>query len=125
MYAEIQQQTGKHSVTELCMVYGVSTSGYYKWLKRAGALNRYERTQQRMDACIADIHAHSPMMGYRQIRDTLEWRFGWKLSDPTVWRSMKRLGVHGYTRKRNYSENRQRSLQQLWRSDGAFLSTIS
>ena len=60
MYAEIQQQTGKHFVTELCMVYGVSTSGYYKWLKRAGALNRYERTQQRMDACIADIHAHSP-----------------------------------------------------------------
>ena len=81
-------------------MYGVSRSGYYKWLARAGVLNCYERTQQRMDAYVADIHAHYPMMGYRQIRDTLEWRFDWKLSDPTVWRSMKRLGIHGYIRKR-------------------------
>lgn len=100
MYAEIQQQADKHSISELCAVYGVSRSGYYKWLKRGGALNGYERTQQCMDVYVADIHAHYPMMGYRQIRDTLEWQFGWKLSDPTVWRSMKRLGVHGYTRKR-------------------------
>ena len=100
MYAEIQQQADKHSISELCTVYGVSRSGYYKWLKRGGALNGYERTQQRMDAYVADIHAHYPMMGYRQIRDTLELQFGWKLSDPTVWRSMKRLDVHGYTRKR-------------------------
>lgn len=100
MYAEIQRQTDKHSVTELCIMYGVSRSGYYKWLARAGVLNCYERTQQRLDACVADIHAHYPMMGYRQIRDTLEWRFDWKLSDPTVWRSMKRLGIHGYIRKR-------------------------
>ena len=100
MYAEIQRQAGKHSISELCAVYGVSRSGYYKWLGRAGELNHYERTQQRMDTCVADIHAHYPMMGYRQIRDTLEWQFGWKLSDPTVWRSMKRIGVHGYTRKR-------------------------
>ena len=31
---------------------------------------------------------------------TLQLQFGWKLSDPTAWRSMKRLGVHGYIRKR-------------------------
>ena len=100
LYAEIQRQSDKHSISELCDVYGVSRSGYYKWLRRAGALNCYERTQQRLDACVADIHAHYPMMGYRQIRDTLQLQFGWKLSDPTVWRSMKRLGVHGYIRKR-------------------------
>lgn len=100
LYAEIQRQSDKHSISELCDVYGVSRSGYYKWLRRAGALNCYERTQQRLDACVADIHAHYPMMGYRQIRDTLQLQFGWKLSDPTAWRSMKRLGVHGYIRKR-------------------------
>lgn len=32
--------------------------------------------------------------------DTLELKFGLKLCDPTIWRSMKRLGIHGYTRKR-------------------------
>lgn len=84
----------------MCCVYGVSRSGYYKWLSRAGAFNRYERTQQRMDAYVAYIHAHYPVMGYRQIRDTLELQFGWKLSDPTIWRSMKRLGIQGYIRKR-------------------------
>ena len=43
MYTEIQRQTDKHSVSELCSIYGVSRSGYYKWLKRAGQLNRYEK----------------------------------------------------------------------------------
>ena len=39
-------------------------------------------------------------MGYRQIKDKLCIEFGWIVSDPTVWRSMKRLGIHGYTRRR-------------------------
>ena len=81
-------------------MYGVSRSGYYKWLKRAGEPNCYEKTHQILDSYVSDIHAHYPMMGYRQIRDTIELQFGWKLSDPSVWRSMKRLSVKGYTRKR-------------------------
>ena len=71
MYAEIQQQTGKHSVTELCSIYGVSRSGYYKWRQRQGKLNCYEQSQQVLDAYVSDIHAHHPMMGYRSIRDML------------------------------------------------------
>ena len=47
-----------------------------------------------------DIHYHHPMMGYRQIRDKLCLEFGWSISDPTVWKSMKRLGICGYTRRR-------------------------
>ena len=50
MYAEIQRQTGKYSVTELCSIYGVSRSGYYKWLQRRGKLNRYEQSQHVLDA---------------------------------------------------------------------------
>ena len=63
MYAEIQKQTNKHSVSELCEIYGVSRSGYYKWLKRAGQLNRYEKTHQILDSYVLDIHSHHPMMG--------------------------------------------------------------
>ena len=100
MYAEIQKQTDKHSVSELCEIYGVSRSGYYKWLKRAGQLNRYEKTHKILDSYILDVHSHHPMMGYRQIRDKLRLEFGWIVSDPTVWKSMKRLGIHGYTRRR-------------------------
>ena len=100
MYAEIQKQTDKHSVSELCDVYGVSRSGYYKWLKRADQLNRYEKTHKILDSYVQDIHSHHPMMGYRQIRDKLCLEFGWLVSDPTVWKAMKRLGIHGYTRRR-------------------------
>ena len=99
IYAEIQRQTGKHSIIELCSIYGVSRSGYYKWLKRANQLNRYEKTQRILDDYVQDIHSHHPMMGYRQIRDKIYLEFGWMVSDPTVWRSMKRLGIHGYTRR--------------------------
>ena len=66
MYAEIQKQTDKHSVSELCEIYGVSRSGYYKWLKRAGRLNRYEKTHKTLDSYVLDIHSHHPMMGYRK-----------------------------------------------------------
>ena len=100
MYAEIQKQTDKHSVSELCDVYGVSRSGYYKWLKRADQLNRYDKTHKILDSYVQDIHSHHPMMGYRQIRDKLCLEFGWLVSDPTVWKAMKRLGIHGYTRRR-------------------------
>ncbi len=40
------------------------------------------------------------MMGYRQIKDKLCLEFGLIVSDPTVWKSMKRLGIQGYTRRR-------------------------
>ena len=99
MYAEIQRKTDEHSVSELCSIYGVSRSGYYKWLNRSGQLNRYEKTNQILDGYVTDIHKHHPMMGYRQIRDKLYLEFGWSVSDPTVWKSMKRLGIHGYTRR--------------------------
>ena len=100
MYAEIQKQTDKHSVSELCAIYGVSRSGYYKWLKRAGELNQYEKVHEILDNYVLDIHSHHPMMGYRQIKDKLCLAFGWIVSDPTVWKSMRRLGIHGYTRRR-------------------------
>ena len=99
MYAEIQRKTAQHSVSELCSIYGVSRSGYYKWLNRASQLNRYEKTNQILDSYVTDIHKHHPMMGYRQIRDKLCLEFGWSVSDPTVWKSMKRLGIHGYPRR--------------------------
>ena len=100
MYAEIQKQTSRHSVSELCSIYGVSRSGYYKWLKRAELPNRYETSHEILDNYVRDIHSHHPMMGYRQIRDKLCLEYGWIVSDPSVWKSMKRIGIHGYTRRR-------------------------
>ena len=100
MYAEIRQQTDKHSITELCSIYGVSRSGYYKWLLRRGKPNRYELSQQILDTYVGDVHAHYPMMGYRAVRDTLALEFGLVVSDLSVMKSMQRLHIHGYMRRR-------------------------
>ena len=87
---------------ELCDVYEVSRSGYYKWLKRKGTLNRYEQEQQVLDYCVADIHSHYPSQGYRSIADTLLNEYGWVVSDVSVFKSMRRLGIKGYARKQKY-----------------------
>ena len=106
IYAKIHRQTDDHSVTELCEVYGVSRSGYYKWAKREHQMNRYEVSRSILDTYVQDIHLHHPMLGYRSIRDFLALEFGWVVSDPSVWCSMKRLNIRGYTRrkKKNSSE---------------------
>lgn len=90
------------SVLELCRLYEVSRSGYYKWLGRNGNPNRYEQDQQRLDDLVKDIHVHYPSMGYRQIRDTLLLQTGWRVCDLSVWRAMKRLGIQGFVRKCRY-----------------------
>ncbi len=46
-----------------------------------------------------DIHSHYPSQGYRTIADTLLNTYGWKVSDLSVWKSMKRLNITGYVRK--------------------------
>ena len=83
----------------MCSVYEVSRSGYYKWLKRKGSLNHYEKQQQELDYYVADIHSHYPSQGYRSIADTLLNQYGWGVSDVSVFKSMKRLGIKGYVRK--------------------------
>jgi len=103
-YSKIHKRREVRSVTELCNIYGVSRSGYYKWCKRQGEKNRYEKTQDILDACVADIHAHHPMMGYRSIRDMLILEYGWILSDPTVLKSMQRLKIKGYFQRPKYSK---------------------
>lgn len=80
-------------------MYEVSRSGYYKWVKRKGTLNHYEIQQKELDYYVADIHSHFPSQGYRTIADTLLNLYGWIVSDTSVWKSMKRLGIKGYVRQ--------------------------
>lgn len=84
-------------------MYEVSRSGYYKWLQRKGKLNRYEKQHNELDYYVADIHVHYPSQGYRTIADTLLNRYGLSVSDVSVWKSMKRLGITGYIRKQKHS----------------------
>jgi len=100
IYACVEQESKHHSVKELCDVYKVSRSGYYKWLNRKGTLNRYEKGQQELDYYVADVHSHYPSQGYRSIADTLLSQYGLAISDVSVLKSMQRLGLKGYVRRR-------------------------
>ena len=95
----------RNSVKELCDVYEVSRSGYYKWLKRKGTINRYEKQQKELDYYVADIHKHYPSQGYRAITDTLLNEYGWVVTDISVLKSMRRLGIKGYVRKQQKPES--------------------
>jgi len=99
IYRLIREQMITFSIMELCRLYGVSRSGYYKWLQRGEEVNRYEKTQALLDLYVQDIHAHYPSMGYRQVRDTLLLQTVWAVCDASIWKSMKRLGIKGFMRK--------------------------
>lgn len=106
IYACIERESEQHSIKELCDVYEVSRSGYYKWLKRKGTLNRYEKQQHELDYYVADIHSHYPSQGYRAINDTLLNKYGWVISDAddvSVLKSMRRLGIKVFMRKQKCS----------------------
>ena len=99
MYAQIEKDSNQYAVQELCEAYEVSRSGYYKWLKRKGKLNRYELWHRKLDELVMDIHSHFPDQGYRTVNDTLLLQTGLLVSDHAVWRSMQRLGITGFVRK--------------------------
>lgn len=98
-YAQIKRKSDRHAVSELCKIYGVSRSGYYKWLKRKERPNRYEQQWDVLDAYVQNIHSHHPTLGYRPIRDLLALEYGYKVCDPSVLHSMQRLHIQGYIRK--------------------------
>lgn len=84
------KKSGKHAISKLCAVYGVSRSGYYKWAAREDKPNRYVQAQHRLDYLVADVHSHHPAMCYRQIRDYMHNEYGMRYCDISVWKSMKR-----------------------------------
>ena len=84
IYSCIERESVNYSVKELCDVYEVSRSGYYKWLKRKGTLNRYELQHKELDYYVLDIHSHFPSQGYRTIADTLVNMYGWIVSDVAI-----------------------------------------
>ena len=99
IYSCIEKESANHSIEELCNIYAVSRSGYYKWLNRKGKMNSYELKQAELDYYVADIHSHYPSQGYRSIADTLRNMHGVFASDLSVLKSMHRLNIKGYCRK--------------------------
>ncbi len=84
-----------------CRVLGLSTQGYYKWLKSPVSQRDWD------DAHLIDvalrIHADDPGYGYRFIADELA-ELGYRASENRIWRLCSAQGifsVHAKKRGRN------------------------
>lgn len=88
---------GKHPLGEMCRIFQVSYSGYYKWRKR---LQRPDR-----DAWLAKMikdryRASKNSAGYRQVTNQLINHFGLVVNHKAVYRIMKKIGIQSVSRRR-------------------------
>lgn len=66
----------KYPVVFLCQRMGVSKSGYYKWKKRQGRLNRYEQDRQFLTKLLTEQQRH-PSHGCHRLAEAVFQETGW------------------------------------------------
>lgn len=92
------------SIISACKFFGVSRSGYYKYL--LAKRNKATLTETMVMDSIKAIYIKSKgRYGYRRIRDTLTSKQGMVISYKKVLRLMRKLGLKSRIRKkRNFLE---------------------
>ncbi len=80
----------------------VSRSGYYKWGKRKGTLNRYQNDRRILSEMIIDIHKKHRIWGYRHIAAYIRQDLGWGFSDNLCHKCCKALKIQSKARKPPY-----------------------
>jgi len=96
----IQELSKRFSVPWLCSLYGVSKSGYYRWLKSEKKPNRYQQLHQEVDELVQKEHALHPSYGYRSINAVIRRETGWILSNHAILKSMQRLHICSKARRK-------------------------
>lgn len=87
---------GKYPLGEMCRIFGVSYSGYYKW--------RIRQQQPDRDALLiqfiqARYTASNNSAGYRQITLQILKHYGVRVNQKKVYRIMKKLGIQSVARR--------------------------
>lgn len=96
-YQMILRFAGRYPLCEMCSVFGVSYSGYYKWRRR-----------QRLpdpDAALIQFIQHrykvsNNSAGYRQITLQIRNHYKMEVNHKAVYRIMKKLGIQSVARRR-------------------------
>lgn len=99
MYEVIEKFTDSFNIKALCIFFNVSRSGYYKWLKRKGLLNRYDQSRKDLMEIVPSIHKYDVTMGYRAINAWIREKHGWIISDWLVHKVCKGLGIASKARR--------------------------
>jgi len=82
---------------------GISRSGYYKWIKRKGKLNRYQVEQKKLDELVKAIHEKHPSLGYHALNSKILGQVRYKCCDSCVLKSMQRLGIKSHAKPKKYT----------------------
>ncbi len=92
--------TDTFNIKALCIFLNVSRSGYYKWLKRKGLINRYEQNRKDLMQIVPNIHKKDVTMGYRAINSWILDNYGWIVSDWLVHKVCRELGIVSRARRK-------------------------
>ena len=81
----------------------VSRSGYYKWTKRKGILNRYQSDRETIKEYAVEHHKKYCTHGYGYIAQVIRNETGWLLSDWLVHKVCKSIGIKSQARKHRWA----------------------
>lgn len=96
-YRVIFRFEGKYLLGDMCRVFGVSYSGYYKWRKRQQIPDRDLKLSKLI---LERYQASKKSAGYRQITNQLATHYGLVANHKAVYRIMKKLGIQSVARRR-------------------------
>lgn len=82
---------------------GVSRSGYYKWLKRKGTLNRYQNNRETLKGLLMKKWVRHKTNGYRNLAQQVRNETGWIFSDWLAHKVCKENGIRSQARKPRYA----------------------
>ena len=89
----------KYSISYLCKLLDINRSGYYKWLKRKGTLNRYQKDRIELTKLLKDAHQKHPSYGYHRLAHLVFKETGWIFSHNLAHKCCKYAGIHSQARK--------------------------
>ena len=78
----------------------VSRSGYYKWLKRKGKLNRYEQDRVILSNIIKEYHKEHKTWGYAHIASQIRQDIGWAITNNLCHKCCKDMNIRSMVRKK-------------------------
>lgn len=82
----------------------VSRSGYYKFIKRKGQLNRYESVRATLKPLIEKYYKSNPTWGYTRVNEQIQADYDIRVSDNLVWKCRHKLGIQSIVRKKRQKQ---------------------
>jgi len=88
----------EYTVKDICLLMGVSRSGYYKWKVRTPAATHV--TREKLINMVEEVHNAHPSHGYRWVAAYIRLTRNVSVSDNFIYKCFKYLGIKSETKHR-------------------------